>query len=336
MPEIKPITSATIGEWLQKGEYMDLYEEIWEQGNRYFSRQGGNGDVDLVIVFQDIEDFSESTTSQTTIDFQRHKDRLFLVVWTLNDLSNPLGFPIPFSISEPDELHKLEKIKEQSKVWIHYLALEDEQLIHIYSESTPLPEIELNKELKLQEAPSVSQGENEEEQIYEKEADKLSDEQLLQTGFGYAIDFSSMINKLGEEASEEKLMTAVHEAVLRMRTHPFPKIRDSNFLIWVAEKRNRIKPDMDSRLLTIFISSDQEEIIDFDGATEEENPFTTILLTLPEFLATLQASPIEHGGYPIMEYDAGKLMHIQLDKEFRQRLSKFWSGEGVNPYLQEE
>lgn len=335
MQEIKPLTGNSLGQWLSRDEYPDLYEEVWEQGNRYFYRQGENGNIDLVLVFQDIEDFSESTESQTTIEIQRHKDRIFLVVWTLHDLTNPLGFPIPFSISNGDELEELKIMMAQSKVWIHYLAMEEDQPIHVYSESVQLPKFEL-KELELHVEPTVQNEDIEEEQIYEKEADKLSEEQLLQWGIGYAIDFSSMIHKHGEEASEERLMTAVHEAVWRMRTHPFPKVRDSNFLIWVAEKRNKTKPDGDSRLLTVFISSNHDEMVDFDGSTEEENPFTTVLLTLPEFLATLQAQPIEHGAYPIMEYDSGKLMHIQLDGEFRQKLAELWDGQGVNPYLQEE
>ncbi|RKD24052.1 hypothetical protein BEP19_06490 [Ammoniphilus oxalaticus] len=337
MQQEKPLTAETVGHFLDEDTFPDLYEQVWNQGNRYFARPGENDHTDLIIVFQDIEDFSASTESKIVIDFKRHKDKLFLIVWTLTDPENPLGFPIPFEISDPVEMQRLESILSQEKVWIHSLAVEkDDQFIHIFSEAYELPEAERNIE-KLQENLSSTEEEQEEAAPEEVDANQLTDQQLTQMGFGYALDFSSMIAKQGEQEAQEHVMSAVLQAITMIKYHPQANIRTSQLLVWVSQQNERTAEGELAQLLTVYISSEHEELFQlWTSARQEADPFGAVFLSLPQFLTTLREKPLEKGSYPIMEFKAGELRHLQLSDQFRLRLASLWNGQGANPYLAEE
>lgn len=335
--KIARLTEQTVGQWLDPTMFGDLYQKVWEAGKSYFARTLEDGQVDLTIVFQNIDDFGESSGSEIMIDYQIHKDSFFLTVWTLTDPKNPLGFPISFKLSEPDDFLVLKRTFEQEQVWIHYLAIEEEQLIHVFSEAYEIPDTEKQKILHLIDEQQYLevQTDSEEEEFSVKDADKLLDEQLLSEGIGYLLDFSSMIKKGNEESAKEKLMSALLQAIMMVKRHRRSDVRESSFLLWVEEKRESTSHGEDARLITIYISPMLDQLFDVVSDDHQgENPFTTVLLGFPEFLLTVQRKPIDHGALPILEYKEGSLMHLELDEAFLDRLSFLYGREGENPYIQ--
>lgn len=334
-----PLTEQTVGQWLDRDLFIDLYQNVWDHGKSYFARMHEeDGQVDLTIVFQNIDDFGESSGSQILIDYKVHKDTFFLIVWTLTDPKNPLGFPVPFKISEQDDLAVLKRIFEQERLWIHYLAIENDHLIHVFSEAYEIPDAEKHKILNSIDGHQrlEDRAEREEEEVLVKDADKLLDDQLLSEGIGYSLDFSSMIKKGDEESAKEKLMSALLQAMMMVKRHPRSAVRESSFLLWVEEKRESTSRGEDARLMTIYITPLLNELFKVISDDHQgENPFTTVLLGLPEFLTTVQRKPIDHGALPILEYKGGLMMHLGLEEDFIHRLRSLYQGEGNNPYILE-
>lgn len=335
MENTAQLTEQTVGQWLDPDLFDDLYQKVWDQGKSYFARMLEDGRVDLTIVFQNIDDFGESSGSQLLIDYKIHKDTLFLIVWTLTDPKNPLGFPIPFKLTEPDDLLLLKRIFEQKQIWIHYLAIENEHLIHVFSEAYEIPDSEKHKISNLfnEQQRADDQVESNEEDILVKDADKLLDNQLLAEGIGYSLDYTAMIKKGNEESAKEKLMSALLQGLMMIKRHPRSDVRESSFLLWVEEKRESTRQGDDARLITIYMTPMLNELFEVvSNHHQDENPFTSVLFGFPEFLITVQRKPLDHGAFPILEYKGGMLMHLELDDAFLHRLSGLYSGDGENPY----
>ncbi len=338
MGKLNQLTEQTVGQWLDPVLFNELYQKVWEYGEQYFARMHENGQVDLTIVFQNVDDFGESSGSQILIDYKFYKDSFFLIVWTLTDPKNPLGFPIPFKLTEPHDLLVIKRIFEQVQLWIHYLAIEDGHLIHVFSEAYEIPDTEKHKILDLfdeQQGIEIRE-ESEKEEFFVKDTDELLDEQLLSEGIGYSLDFTSMIKKGNEELAKEKLMSALLQAMMMIKRHPRSDVRESSFLLWVEEKRETTSRGEDATLLTIYMTPILDELFEvISNDHQEENPFSSVLLGFPEFLTTVQRKPVDYGALPILEYREGAMMHIELEAQFIRRLRSLYSGEGENPYIQE-
>ncbi|MBP1930612.1 hypothetical protein [Ammoniphilus resinae] len=331
------LSASTVGNILARDLYHDLYKDIAEENNRYFSRRNSNGEVELIIAFDDIDDFSNSTHSNVMIDFQSYKDRFFLTVWTQTDPTKPLGFPIKFQLTEDADVEKLEQIFNQDKIWIHYLATENEELIHVFSEAYDLPEgeWEQSKKLFIQALSQKDQPHTESEIIpfQIKEADHLHDSDLTQEGIGYLLDFSSLIQKWGEEEAKVKLMESLLQAMQMIQRHPREEVRQSRLLIWVAERAETTNEEKESRLISLFVTPNLQQWLDIVSEMQEfENPLSTVLLAFPEFLMTLEDNPLKHGAFPLILYEQGSFYHLELDEDVQDRLEKLYSFGGRNPY----
>lgn len=330
----RALSEQTVGNILDKELFPDLYDSVWEDGKHYFSRVDSSGRVDIVIVFQGIEDFAQSSGSQIMLDFKVYKGQFFIVVWTLTDPQNPLGFPVGFNMEDSLEVEQLEKIFEQEQLWIHYLAIEEEELIHVFSEAYEVPHEEREDCLRrMNDLPTFQLQEDNHEDVLTKGADQLTDEMLLEDGIGYMIDFSSLIGKVGEKQSEERLMSTVLQALTLIKNHPNPAVRASSFLIWIREKRESTNQGQESRLITIFMGPALSHLLDLVNDQQmEENPLSSVLLAMPEFLGTVEANPLQEGAYPLIQFDKGKIVHLELDERVQEKLFKLHGGAEDNPY----
>jgi len=331
------LSGATVGNILERNLHADLYKEVSEENNRYFSRRGPSGDIELIIAFDDIDDFSNSTHSNVMIDFQSYKDRFFLTVWTETDPEKPLGFPIKFQLSEEADVEKLKLIFNQEKIWIHYLATENEELIHVFSEAYALPREawEQSRELFKQALAQKDQPyiESETNPFQIKEADQLSDFDLTQEGTGYLLDFSSLIQKWGEEKAKEKLMESLLQAMQMIQRHPREEVRQSRLLVWVAERAETNHEGKESRLISLFVTPNLQQWFDVVNEMQEyENPLSTVFLAFPEFLMTLEDKPLKHGAFPLTLYEQGNFYYLELDEEVQGRLARLYTDGGRNPY----
>ncbi|WP_134700220.1 hypothetical protein [Ammoniphilus sp. YIM 78166] len=334
-----PLSKQTVGCILDEPRFSDLYFLIREEGQLYFSREDSLGKMDIIIVFDNIDDFTESSGSNILLECKTYKDRMIFVVWTLTDPENPLGFPIAFSMTDRVEREQFRRLIEQEQVWIHYLAIEEESLIHIFSEAYTLPQQEKEEWFQqvkaLMDHNSSEQSKDDQEEPLIRSAMGVSEKLLLQEGIGYALDFTSLVNKYGVQQAEERLLESLLHALSSIKNHPSSGVRESTFLLWVEEKREWGKDGKEARLLTVYMSPPLTELLAVVHDQQmEENPISTALLSMPEFLVTVQGRPIEEGAFPIMEYNRGEVIHLELDEEFQERLSKLYDGPGEkNPYI---
>lgn len=333
-----PLSKQTVGSILDEHIFSDLYFLIREEGQHYFSREDSLGKIDVLIVFDNIDDFTESSGSNILLECKTYKDRMVFVVWTLTDPQNPLGFPIVFSMNDRVEREQFRRLVEQKQIWIHYLAVEEESLIHIFSEAYTLPQEEKKEWFEqvknLMDPNQAEQSKDEREEPLVKSAMRVSEKLLLEDGIGYSLDFTSLVNKYGEQQAEERLLESLLHALTSIKNHPSRGVRESAFLLWVEEKREWAKDGTEARLLTVYMSPPLTELLAVVHDQQvEENPISTGLLSMPEFLVTIQGRPIEEGAYPILEYDQGDVIHLELDEEFQERLSKLHGPDEKNPYL---
>ena len=124
----------TQGEILDKEKFHDVYKLVEEDGLPYFARLNGRGEVELYLVFETVDAFSEQTRDAVSVEFKTYQNKLLAVIWTLTDPLQPLGFPLSFDIRAVDERFVALTILQQPFTTLHYLAYENGQMTHIYSE----------------------------------------------------------------------------------------------------------------------------------------------------------------------------------------------------------
>lgn len=340
-PDLHSPSHETISQALPLKPFADLYVRVRDEGLTYFPRIDSQGNVELYLVFESIDDFSSATHGQVYLEFKSYLDKLLAIIWTLDDPLNPLGFPIRFQIQERMDRYMALRLLDQEQTWIHYVAFVDQEMIHIYSEAISFPaEDKLRIEsliLDLYQGKPVT-GEdlpyNEQEELEIKElstetisAHTLPEESLLESGTAYVFDYHRLIAEHGIENAQVVLMQAVHQALIIVRRHYRSEVREATFTIWAREK---------GPLLYLFVTPSLENLFEVIHYSEDEvNPFSKTLLAIPQFVETLDAAPLAWGGYPIMRYSQGKWMHVELDEAFQATLSELFAQlhpDDDNPY----
>ncbi|MGC5326657.1 hypothetical protein [Brevibacillus sp. SYSU BS000544] len=330
-PEVTPDqtilspSEGTITKVLGKISFPDLYDLVHDQGLSYFPRMDAQGNVELFLVFDSIDSFSQSTHAEVYVEFKTYEEKLLAIIWTLNDPRNPLGFPIPFHIPTERDRYLALRLLEQQQTWIHYLAYETDQIVHIYSEAIQFPEDE--KTVIEEQIRHLYEGTSPSEEVASLPASTLSPSALLEEGKAYVFDYQKMVTAQGEEEAQLMVMQAVHQAITVMHRHFTSEVRESTFTIWVAEKLP---------YLYLFVTPSLEELFAKpQDSEEEENPFTRFLSAIPEFVETTDGQPLQAGAYPIMRYEKGKWHHLELDESFQQTLLQLFDQQidnQVNPY----
>ncbi|KQL43870.1 hypothetical protein AN963_20590 [Brevibacillus choshinensis] len=324
----------TEGERLDPERFHDLYKLAGEEGLPYFARLNGRGEAELFLVFESVDAFSEQTRDAVSIEFKAYQNKLLAVIWTLSDPLQPLGFPLSFDIQKAEERHMAQSILNQAATPIHYLAYEEGNLTHIYTESISLSAEEVERTEGMirslfagtpEELPHAAEVREEEtETIY---ALSLSREVLQEDGVAFVLDYRRMMGAHGEEEAQHLLMRTVQQAVWVMRRHSRSEVRDSTFSIWVAEK---------GELLYLVVTPQLTHLFEVVHMSEDEaNPFARFLMTLPAFVRCEDVSPLQTGAYPLLRYEKGRLYHLELDEHVQVRLDELhreaFSGH-LNPY----
>jgi len=128
LPQLTPDSTllspdeSTQGEVLDKEKYHDLYKLVEEDGLPYFTRLNGHGEVELYLIFETVDAFSEQTRDAVSIEFKTYQNKLLAVIWTLTDPLQPLGFPLSFDIRSAEERSMALTILQQPFTFLHYLA----------------------------------------------------------------------------------------------------------------------------------------------------------------------------------------------------------------------
>ncbi len=320
-PSLVSPSARTMGEWLPPDTFADLYRLVRDEGMPQFARVDAEGNVELYLVFESVDDFSEATRDQVYLEWKTYRDHLLLIVWTLNDPKNPLGFPVPLAVRESRDRYMALRFLDQPETWIHYLAYSDERLLHIYSEAIQFPPGEKQRveemirrvwEGKTDTAEDAADDEVREEPVHSVPAVTLSDDVLGEDGVAYVLDHARLTERHGAHQAEELVMGAVNQALWVMRRHNRSEVRECSFTIWVAEQAPH---------LFVMITPGLHDLFEVVHESEDEaNPFSRFLLRLPEFVETREASPLSLGAYPIMRYERGRLYHLELDDSVTDKL----------------
>jgi len=337
-PAMLSPSPATLGEQLDRTVYAELYRLVEEEGLPYFARLNAEGNVELYLVFESVDAFSEATRDAVSIEFKTYKEKLLAVLWTLHDPQNPLGFPLSFAVQDPAERRMALRLIAQGETPIHYLAFTEGQIIHIYTETITFSEGERRqaegyvRRLMTEEprtAPEPAEGEVAEEELSSMPAAKLSDPLLQESGVAYLFAYQRMKARYGDEEAQHLLMNTLRQAILVMRRHARSEVRESSFTVWAGEREET---------LALYVTPDLYTLFDpIHHAEESAHPFTRFLLALPDFLEVQEGVPLLAGAYPILRYDTGKLYHLELDEAIQTRLAELFArtaegNQGDNPY----
>jgi hypothetical protein len=339
-PQISPDSSLaspsaeTLGEVLDRDRFADLYRLVEGEGLPYFARVNGEGGVELFLVFESVDAFSESTRDAVSVEFKTYRNHLLAIIWTLTDPLNPLGFPLKFDIKKAEDRYMALQVLEQPETPLHYFAFEDGRITHIYTEAiTFTPGEAARAEGYIRhlydgtEEALPQEAEVREEAIASIPATALADETLTAEGVAYILRYGRMREKLGEDKAQHLLMSTIQQAVWVMRRHSRSEVRSSSFTVWAAEQ---------GELLYLFVTPGLFDLFEVVHTSEDEaNPFTRFLFALPEFVETQEGVPLSIGAYPILRYESGKLYHLELDEETQRHLAALHArtlSHSSNPY----
>ncbi|WP_027417318.1 hypothetical protein [Aneurinibacillus terranovensis] len=322
-------SQKTMGEGLNHLTFQDIYQAVEEEGFRYFPRLNGKGDVEIYIVYDNIERFAEQAEAEVFLEFTRHKSQWIAVLWTITNPDDPLGYPITFAVEDEQARYLAIRFLEQKQIWIHYIALEDSYLVHVYSEAIAFSDEEKGEaERLLLEAYSYDPGREEDEEEIPQEtvdAGSVTDERLLEKGVSFYLDYSAMENRLGEQGARELSMGLIYRSIWMMRRHPNAGVREAALLIWVSQIVGRNRGGEMTRLLVVTMTPLLRDILRVVNlSADDENPLANILMAVTEFQKTEEESPLVHGGLPIIGYAGGSIQHIEWDEESLLRLKKLF------------
>ncbi|MET3288008.1 UNVERIFIED_CONTAM: hypothetical protein ABID98_000578 [Brevibacillus sp. OAP136] len=337
-PTLASPSSLTMGEVLEPSAFSDLYHHVRDEGLPYFARVNSEGDVELFLVFESIDAFSDATRDAVSVEFKAYKGALLAVIWTLADPQEPLGFPLKLDIKKDDERYMALRMIEQPELAIHYLSFADGEITHIFSETCNFSGAEqahvlelirylYDDEPKEHEMQPTSVDEVKEEGLISIAAGDLAEDVFEQAGTAYLFDYAKWVREEGEEDAQARLMHTVQQAVLVMRRHSRSEVRESAFTIWAGEQQGVLWLFVTPMLYPLF------EVV--HTKDDETNPFARFLYALPTYVETVDASPLACGAYPILRYERGKLYHLELDDSFTDRLSAIAKRHGIEgePYL---
>jgi hypothetical protein len=321
--------SATMGEALNRAAYAHLYRIAEEEGARCFPLMDREGNVELYILFDTIDQFSEQANADVYLEFHQHKKDWIAVLWTVTSPDNPLGYPIPFHTQDDEYRYLAVRFLEQKHIWIHYLAFADEELVHIFSEAIDFAADDKEKAENLlleayyyEEDPEDEGGEMPQETINGQTLDRGL---LLESGLSFYLDYAALEKQHGEEGAKESIMGGIYRALWMISRHPNAQARNSSFLIWVGEVEGENRSGRMTRLLSVSMSPSLRDIIKVVNLSEdEENPMASLLMSLSEFLKTEEEQPFAAGYLPIIGYHSGTLQHIEWDEASLSRLKRLF------------
>jgi hypothetical protein len=330
-------SEATMGEVLSPVTFSDLYQLVRDEGLPYFARMNGVGDVELYLVFESIDAFSDATRDAVFVEFKTYKQTLLAVIWTLIDPREPLGFPLSFDIKQEEQRYMALRMAEQPELWIHYLAYTNAEITHIYSEASTFSRTEkehveylvryLFEAQPNEQSETVAAHEVKEEEMVSIPAASMPEYVLAEPGTAYLLDYARLVHERGEEGAQSLLMSTVQQAALVMRRHARSEVRESAYTIWAGEQEGT---------LWLFVTPMLYSLFEVLHRTEDEaNPFARFLYALPVYIETVDASPLECGAFPILRYENGKLYHLELDETAVARMAEVADkqGFGKEPYL---
>ncbi|MBO8170492.1 MAG: hypothetical protein H0Z33_01195 [Bacillaceae bacterium] len=338
-PKLASPDQETMGDSLSPDRFSDIYRVAQDEGLSYFYRIDGTGQVSFMIIFDHIDDFAESTSGQVYLEFEIYQKQLLAVIWTMTDPSHPLGFPVKFDMSREEGLFGAIQLLEQDETWIHYLAWQDDDLIHVFSEAITFADSD--KENVAENIwNALNQSETEEQTqnaVSLLTIDQLDEDDLCQNGMEYLLDYDAMLRRLGqEEKAREQVMGTVSRILEVMRRHPKAMFRESSLTIWVGEKKGTNRSGKKTRLLSLAVTSDTAQLYQLNQVEDmDEHPFYTFFLAIPEFVRTGKITPLVTGAYPIIHYQNGQISYLEPDEQVKVRLAQLfdsrYSGED-NPY----
>jgi hypothetical protein len=329
----------TMGEVLNRLIFQDIYELALENGNRYFPRLTAEGNVEICIVYEDIESFSEQTEAKVYLDFSRHKQSWIAVLWTVSDPENPLGYPLSFHVTDVQDRYSAVRFLEQEHIWVHYLAETKGGIMHLYSEAISFSEEEKDKAGELLLAAYQYDPSEEQEEMPEKvvAGENLPPARLRDKGLAFYFDYRLMESRFGKEGAREQIMAAVYRSLWMMRRHPNVQAREAELLLWIGEKTGKNRAGEDTRLLVVAMTPQLLDVYQIVHVSElSANPLATMLMALIEYQYLEEEYPLEYGYIPIVGYENGVLTHVEWEEESLVRLADVFAAahpeSSFNPY----
>ncbi|MBN6188444.1 hypothetical protein JQN58_16460 [Aneurinibacillus sp. BA2021] len=319
--------AETMGETLNRLAFQDIYRQVQEEGNTYFFRANAKGDVEICIVYPDIDSFGEQTEASVYLDFSRHQHSWIAVLWVVADPEAPLGYPLSFRTTVETERYLAVRFLEQGPIWVHYLAEAEDGIMHVYSEALAFDDgeqVERAGELLLaayEYDPAAEEAEDMPERVMAGE--EVPDERLVEKGLAFYFDYRLMENRFGEEGAREQIMGAIYRSLWMMRRHPNAQAREAELLLWIGEKQGRNRADEETHLLVVTMTPQLLDVYQIVHMSElEANPLATMLMALTEYQYLEEEHPIEHGHIPIIKYEYGTLVHIEWEESSLSRLNE--------------
>lgn len=331
----EPLGKNSVGHFLSQTRYSDLYQQSVAKGTPCFYRLDRERELSFVIMLDQLEDFEDLAASRIYLEWQTYRRQFISVIWTEKDPKDPLGYPVVFNTGRDQDVYALVRFLQQDKTPIHYLAWEQNQLLHIFTEAISFSQkekenaaeiiIRMIKERELENREQVQDGTARlSSEVALVPSDQISDTALCDSGRAYLFDYHALFSAVG---GEEQVQQRVAESLLRIlqmiQHHSDSSIREQALMVWTGEIQSK----------TEMMTGKQFALIVTPAAAllkTEDNPFDTLFCAFPEYTGQQTITPLHIGAFPVAVYLEGKLVYIDPDQKLQSRLHSLWQQQNGN------
>ncbi|HBI02762.1 MAG TPA: hypothetical protein DDY49_01860 [Paenibacillaceae bacterium] len=286
----QPLTEDLLGGPLSQVLFPDVYEKANYHLYPYFSRLNQQGKMELILIYKDIDEFSENEESQNQLEFSARESQWMVMLWAQLPGLEPIGYPFLFDTRYSAMREEARQLLAQGQVLIHYLAWEGNNLWYIYQENLSFQhQIEEGTRLFLYAYQFDDEILFEDEDLVEKtmNATELPTGYLEHEGLSIYLNYGALVTELGEEKAREKVMARAFQGI--------HNVKGAEYFLWVGDRKNN--------RLSITLTP---------GFCEErEHPLLPFFMFQPEFEKVKREKPGSFGDIPIVSVQEGILTFIE-------------------------
>lgn len=284
------LTEELLGAPLSQVLCPDLYEKANFHEYPYFSRMNQQGNMELILIYKDIDEFSENENAYMQLEFSSRESQWIVMLWSLLPGLSPTGYPFLFDTRDSTMRTQVRQLLSQGQVTIHYLAWEGNNLWYIYQENISFHQ-QVDEGIRLfLYAYQFDEKINVEEREWIEKTMNPSDlpqDCFKQEGLAIHLNFGALIKEEGEEKAKEKLMARALRGIHNVNGDPC--------FLWVGDRKNN--------RICITITP---------GFFEEANhPLLPFFMFLPEFEKVQKEKPGAFGDIPIVSVQEGILTFVE-------------------------
>lgn len=306
-----PLTHTSLarevaGNSLDRGDFYDIYQLAEEGDFPYFSYINENDEMELFVVYGDIDEFSKLAKAVPGLEFSARESNWIVMLWLQVTEDEGIGYPFLFDTRRKEKRYEGISFLQQEKVNVYYLAWEGRELWFVYKEEIPFRH-HLQDAIRLY----LSAYQYDEEVFFEEEempeftlnGEELNRGKWNEEGLSIYLDYGLLEGKYGAEKAREKVMARVYRGIRNLAAYPQAADEKVEFSFWAGERRGLNNLGQETRMVVITLTPCFLE--------KEDHPLLPLFLYLPEYEKTLRETPGAMGDVPIVSYKNGSVFFYE-------------------------